>query len=131
MIETGSGSKCNQNARSRKCAQTYQKSSCLDKCLLTLCSSQDAHVKHLTSGPVVILSVQRENAIGKLLDVLGPSNPNECRQESQFYLRGSYGLDRIRNALYGNEYESRYINIIIMILINKDDYVADDDEDHI
>ncbi|XP_032225718.2 dynein axonemal assembly factor 8 [Nematostella vectensis] len=63
---------------------------------------KDSHVSHLTSGPVLALSLLRENAVGKLLEVVGPSCPQVAHKESQFYLRGSYGTDRIRNAIYAS-----------------------------
>ena len=56
----------------------------------------------MTSGPVVVLCLQRENAVGRLLDLLGPSDPVEAKRKSQFFLRGSFGQDSVRNALYGN-----------------------------
>ena len=58
-------------------------------------------MRHMTSGPVVALCLQRENAVGRLLEVLGPSDPRAARRQSQFFLRGSFGEDSIQNAFYG------------------------------
>ncbi|XP_064651155.1 dynein axonemal assembly factor 8-like [Lineus longissimus] len=60
------------------------------------------HKNHLTSGPSVILTLQRENAIKKLVDLLGPSDPQQARRQSQFLLRGAFGIDPVSNALYGS-----------------------------
>ncbi len=61
------------------------------------------HVEHLTSGPVLLLCLQRENAIRKPLDVLGPANPQDARKQSQFLWRGMYGADPINNGIHGSE----------------------------
>ena len=61
----------------------------------------DLHVSHMTSGPVVSLCLQRENAVGRLLEVLGPCDARVAKRQSQFLLRGSFGEDSIRNAFYG------------------------------
>lgn len=63
----------------------------------------DLHVSHMTSGPVVSLCLQRENAVGRLLEVLGPCDARVAKRQSQFLLRGSFGEDSIRNAFYGSE----------------------------
>ncbi|XP_071807042.1 dynein axonemal assembly factor 8-like [Asterias amurensis] len=61
------------------------------------------HIEHLTSGPVLLLCLQRENAVRKLLDVLGPANPQDARKQSQFLWRGMYGADPINNGIHGSE----------------------------
>lgn len=55
----------------------------------------------MTSGPSVVLCLHRENAVGRLLDVLGPSDTRAAKKQSQFYLRGSFGEDSIKNGFYG------------------------------
>jgi nucleoside diphosphate kinase len=59
------------------------------------------HKEHLTSGPSVVLTLQRENAIKKLVDLLGPNDPQQARRQSQFLLRGAFGIDPVSNALHG------------------------------
>lgn len=61
----------------------------------------ELHVSHMTSGPVVSLCLHRENAVGHLLEVLGPSDARVAKKQSQFFLRGSFGEDSIKNAFYG------------------------------
>ena len=63
----------------------------------------------MTSGPVVVLCLQRENAVGRLLEVLGPSDARAAKKQSQFYLRGSFGEDAIHNAFYGRVVENWFI----------------------
>ena len=55
----------------------------------------------MTSGPSVVLCLHRVNAVGRLLDVLGPSDARAAKKQSQFYLRGSFGEDSIKNGFYG------------------------------
>ena len=59
------------------------------------------HVSHMTSGPVLALCLQRENAVGRLQEVLGPRDARLAKRQSQFFLRGSFGEDSVRNAFYG------------------------------
>ena len=59
------------------------------------------HVSHMTSGPVVALCLQRENAVWRLQEVLGPGDARLAKRQSQFFLRGSFGEDSVRNAFYG------------------------------
>ena len=55
----------------------------------------------MTSGPVVSLCLHRENAVGRLLEILGPSDARVAKRQSQFFLRGSFGEDSVKNAFYG------------------------------
>uniref|UniRef100_H3ADY3 Nucleoside diphosphate kinase-like domain-containing protein n=1 Tax=Latimeria chalumnae TaxID=7897 RepID=H3ADY3_LATCH len=61
-----------------------------------------SHLSYLTSGSSIALCVQRENAIKKLLDLLGQDDPQECRTQGQFLWRAQYGTDLIQNGLYGS-----------------------------
>ena len=48
------------------------------------------------------LCVQRENAVKRLLDLLGPEDPQSARRQSQFYWRGVFGgVDTVTNGIYG------------------------------
>ena len=47
------------------------------------------------------MCLQRENAVKKLLDILGPEDPVIARSLDPFLLRGCYGIDSIRNAVHG------------------------------
>lgn len=67
-------------------------------------------MSHMTSGPVVALCLQRENAVGRLLEVLGPSDPRAAKKQSQFFLRGSFGEDCIQNGFYGTYMEINICN---------------------
>ena len=58
------------------------------------------HIEYLTSGQSVIMCVQRENAVRKLLELLGPEDPRHARQVSAFYWRGMFGTDQVANGLY-------------------------------
>lgn len=60
----------------------------------------DKHVEYMTSGPSLCLCVERENAVKKLLDLLGPEDPQSARRQSQFYWRGVFGADSVMNAIY-------------------------------
>ncbi|XP_078095950.1 dynein axonemal assembly factor 8 [Mustelus asterias] len=59
-------------------------------------------IDSLTSGASIILCVQRDNAVKKLLDLLGPEDPGEARGLNQFLWRGHCGTDIVHNGLYGS-----------------------------
>ncbi|XP_013420923.1 uncharacterized protein LOC106181165 isoform X1 [Lingula anatina] len=60
------------------------------------------HVDHMTSGPSFILCVQRENAVKKLLDVIGAEDPQQARRQSIFNWRGTFGVDPVCNGIYAS-----------------------------
>ncbi|XP_077985176.1 dynein axonemal assembly factor 8-like [Glandiceps talaboti] len=70
-----------------------------DKTNEVLCNM---HLDYLTSGPVLLLCLQRENAIKKLLDVVGPVNPQEAKKVNQFLWRSLFGVDPINNGLHAS-----------------------------
>lgn len=61
----------------------------------------DQHKKYLSSGPSLILALERENAVKKMLDLLGPCDPLSARRQSQFLWRGTFGMDTVANGLHG------------------------------
>ncbi|XP_059834817.1 dynein axonemal assembly factor 8 [Hypanus sabinus] len=76
--------------------------------LLTPCSVQQdpvlvkSSIDSLISGPLVILCLQRDNAVKKLLDLLGPEDPQEARSLDQFLWRGHWGTDLLHNGFYAS-----------------------------
>lgn len=53
-----------------------------------------------------MICLQRENAVKKLLDVIGPEDPVIARSLDSFLLRGCYGVNSIHNAVHGNNYST-------------------------
>ncbi|XP_071976231.1 dynein axonemal assembly factor 8-like isoform X3 [Engystomops pustulosus] len=60
------------------------------------------HCDYLTSGPSLVLCLQRINAVLKLLDLLGPDDPQKCKAVDQFLWRAQYGTSTVHNAMYGS-----------------------------
>ncbi|XP_069502974.1 dynein axonemal assembly factor 8 [Ambystoma mexicanum] len=60
------------------------------------------HCSYLTSDLSLVLCLQRQNAVKKLLDLLGPENPNEAQAQDQFLWRGQYGINPVQNGFYGS-----------------------------
>ena len=58
-------------------------------------------MSHMTCGPCLLLSVQRENAVKKLLDLLGPEDPKVARVKNCGYWRAIFGQNAVANGLYG------------------------------
>jgi len=57
-------------------------------------------VKFMTEGPVVVLALEREDAIKKWRDVMGATNPAEAKRGS---VRAKYGSNIERNATHGSD----------------------------
>lgn len=76
--------------------------------LLTPCSIQQdpalvkSSIDSLVSAPSVILCVERDNAVKKLLDLLGPEDPQQARDLDQLLLRAHWGTDLVHNGFYGS-----------------------------
>ncbi|XP_075686586.1 dynein axonemal assembly factor 8-like isoform X2 [Rhinoderma darwinii] len=61
-----------------------------------------AHRDYLTSAPSLVLCLQRINAVLKLLDLLGPDDPQLCKAQDQFLWRAHYGTSSVQNGMYGS-----------------------------
>ena len=57
-------------------------------------------VKFMTSGPVVVLAIEGEDAIKRWRDLMGPTNSNEAPAGT---MRGDFGTDIERNATHGSD----------------------------
>ena len=57
-------------------------------------------VKFMTSGPVVAMVLEGENAIARWRDLMGPTNSTEAPAGT---LRGDFGTDIERNAVHGSD----------------------------
>jgi len=57
-------------------------------------------VKFMTSGPVVVLVLQGEDAILRWRDLMGPTNSEEAPAGT---VRGDHGTDVERNASHGSD----------------------------
>ena len=57
-------------------------------------------VKFMTSGPVVGLEHQDDNAIQRWRDLMGPTNSNDAPPGT---IRGDFGTDVERNASHGSD----------------------------
>ena len=57
-------------------------------------------VEFITSGPVVMMAVEGEGAIGALRTMMGPTNPLEAPPGT---VRGDFALDLGRNVIHGSD----------------------------
>jgi len=60
----------------------------------------DDLVAFMTSGPVVVLVLEADGAIGRWRDLMGPTNSNEAPAGT---IRGDFGTDIERNASHGSD----------------------------
>lgn len=57
-------------------------------------------ITFMTSGPVVIMMLEKDNAITSWRSLMGSTNPKEAPEES---LRKKFGTDVQKNALHGSD----------------------------
>jgi nucleoside-diphosphate kinase len=57
-------------------------------------------VTFMTEGPVIVLALEREDAIAKLREVMGATNPVNAAQGT---VRQRYAADIERNAIHGSD----------------------------
>ncbi len=60
----------------------------------------DSLIQYITSGPVVALVLERENAITELRNLMGATNPAEAQPGT---IRHQYGLSIEQNAIHGSD----------------------------
>lgn len=63
-------------------------------------------IAHMSSGDSLVLAVSRENAVKKLLDLLGPEDSREAKRLDPFLWRGMYGTSVTHNAFYGESWSA-------------------------
>ena len=57
-------------------------------------------IEHLISEPVVAFQLLGPDAVTRLLDIVGPEDPEDAKAKHPESLRAIYGIDKIRNAIY-------------------------------
>lgn len=57
-------------------------------------------VRFMSSGPVVVLALEGENAIQRWRDLMGPTDSRKAGPDT---VRGRYGTDIQRNAVHGSD----------------------------
>ncbi|NWW53348.1 NDK7 kinase, partial [Pedionomus torquatus] len=63
----------------------------------------EAHCSYLTSGTALVLCLQRPNAVKKLIDLLGPEDPELAQAQDPFLWRAQYGTSAVQNGFYGSK----------------------------
>lgn len=57
-------------------------------------------VQFMTNGPVVVMALEKENAVVEWRNLMGPTNSKEAQPGT---LRGDFGTDIERNAVHGSD----------------------------
>ena len=55
-------------------------------------------INFMTSGPIVAIVLEKENAVESLRDLMGATNPEEAMEGT---IRNKYGQDKQQNAIHG------------------------------
>ena len=56
--------------------------------------------KYLSSGPIIVLSLQRENAVMENRKLMGATNPIDAKEGT---LRKKYGISIDKNSVHGSD----------------------------
>nr|XP_020478160.1 nucleoside diphosphate kinase homolog 5 isoform X2 [Monopterus albus] len=57
----------------------------------------------MSSGPIVALSLARDNAVAHWKSIIGPVNSTKARESHPECLRAKYGTSDLKNALHGSD----------------------------
>lgn len=57
-------------------------------------------IEHSLSGPVVLFELEGDNAVAKLRNLIGPSDPAKAGKDT---IRGQYGSGMPDNAIHGSD----------------------------
>ncbi|MFB3851304.1 MAG: nucleoside-diphosphate kinase [Acidobacteriota bacterium] len=57
-------------------------------------------VEFMTSGPVIVIALERENAVLHLREIMGSTDPKKAASST---IRAIYGTDIQRNAIHGSD----------------------------
>ncbi len=60
-------------------------------------------IKHMASGPCVVLVLQGPNAIASYRELMGATDPVKAKASEQFSLRKSFGTTMPANAVHGSD----------------------------
>ncbi|NWW61095.1 NDK5 kinase, partial [Ifrita kowaldi] len=66
-------------------------------------AAAEAHCTYLTSGTALVLCLQRPNAVKKLMDLLGPEDPQLAQALDPCLWRAQYGTSTVQNGFYGSK----------------------------
>ncbi|KAL7395870.1 hypothetical protein ABVT39_024618 [Epinephelus coioides] len=57
----------------------------------------------MSSGPIIAMTLARDNAITHWKSLMGPANSTKARETHPGCLRAKYGVSDLKNALHGSE----------------------------
>lgn len=60
-------------------------------------------VAFMSSGDVIKLELQGENAVRRWRELIGPTDSEKARKEASSSIRALYGTDNQRNAAHGSD----------------------------
>eukprot|EP01025_Chloroclados_australasicus_P060535 TRINITY_DN7779_c0_g1_i8.p4 TRINITY_DN7779_c0_g1~~TRINITY_DN7779_c0_g1_i8.p4 ORF type:complete len:126 (-),score=15.36 TRINITY_DN7779_c0_g1_i8:126-503(-) len=60
-------------------------------------------VEFMSSGPISVLLLEKENAVAEWREFIGPTDPSTAKDEAPNSLRAQFGEDKTRNGLHGSD----------------------------
>ncbi|MBS3808257.1 MAG: nucleoside-diphosphate kinase [Bacteroidales bacterium] len=60
----------------------------------------DGLVEYMTSGPIMVMVLEKENAIEDLRQMMGKTDPQEAQEGT---IRRLYGINKRKNAIHGSD----------------------------
>lgn len=63
----------------------------------------DELVEFMTSGPVVAMVLEGENAVKRVREIIGPTDSEEARRVAPMSIRALFGTDKGKNAVHASD----------------------------
>lgn len=87
------------------------------------CAQKDFYndlVSFMTNSPVLALQLCRQNAVAKWREMIGPLDPVHAKVSAPNSIRALFGVDRVRNAVYGSDSVVQAAFDINMVFVEKE-----------
>ncbi|KAG2722586.1 hypothetical protein I3760_02G133900 [Carya illinoinensis] len=60
-------------------------------------------IKYITSGPVLVMVLEKENAVADWRDLIGPTDAHKAKVTHPHSIRAMCGLDSEKNCIHGSD----------------------------
>jgi nucleoside-diphosphate kinase len=74
-------------------------------------------IKYVTSGPVLAMQLQGENAVARWRKMIGPTDPEAAIVEDPTSLRARFGTDKTFNGFHGSDSTQSALRVSISYVI--------------
>lgn len=69
-------------------------------------------INEITSGYVIGMILAAENAIKAFMELIGPEDPADAKEQAPCSIRALYGQTKLKNAIYGSTTYDELVRVI-------------------